>query len=65
MAEFFIPTSLLLSMLVSEAYSHVNLSLWELDHFSCTVYGGMCVMCFSLLGVNQGVFLFQAATVTA
>lgn len=34
--EFFIPTSLLLCMLVSEAYSHVKLSLWELDHLSCT-----------------------------
>jgi len=52
-------------MLVSEAYSHVKLSLWELDHFSCTAYEDMCVMCLSLLVVNQGVFLFQAATVTA
>jgi len=52
-------------MVVSEAYSHVKLSLWEPDHYSCTAYVSMFAMCLSLLGVNQGVFLFQAATVTA
>jgi hypothetical protein len=54
-----VPTSVLLCVLISEAYSHMKLSLWAMNNLSCTTCRVMFVSCLSLLGVKHGLFLLN------